>query len=105
VVTTASERDGLIANLQDQVEALEEIVKRRSDELRAIQRLACPKDRLMIAAILDGDVGLELQLAAIEEYYRMAWFDDDTKFLPSSVKECLDEIWHDAPNRPSGPAE
>lgn len=99
-MTPEKDRDQLIADLRDQVEALEEIVKRRSDELRLIQELACEQDRLMIASIFDGDIGRERLFASIDEYYSMAWLPESTHFLPSSVEASLAEAWHDAPKRP-----
>ena len=94
-----SENERLVADLRDQVEALEEIVRRRSDELRLIQRLVCPKDRIMIESILDGNTIRETQLATIDQYYAMNWHSETTHFTPSSVEEALEEVWQTAPRR------
>ena len=77
------------------------IVLRRSDELRLIQKLACPKDRLMIGSIFDGGALREIQLASIDEYYSMNWFAESTHFHPSSVEKALSEVWQSAPARPA----
>ncbi len=95
----ADAQEQLIADLRQQVEALEKIVHRRSDELRLIQKLACPKDRLMIGSILDGNSLGETQLAPIDKYYSMNWHVESTHFVPSSVEETLEEIWDSAPRR------
>jgi hypothetical protein len=105
VVKTADERDRLTTELRQQVEALEKIVRRRSDELRLIQKLACAKDRLMIGSVLDGSAMREIQLASIHEYYSMGWFSENTHFLPSSVEEALNEVWQSAPGPPVDPEE
>lgn len=99
------ERDRLTAELRQQVDALEKIVRRRSDELRLIQNQACAKDRLMIGAVLDGGAMRGIRLASIYEYYSMGWYSEDTHFLPSSVEETLNEVWQDAPGSPVDPEE
>jgi len=104
-VKTADERDRLTAELRQQVGALEKIVRRRSDELRLIQKLACAKDRLMIGSVLDGDAMREIRLASIHEYYSMGWYSENTHFLPSSVEETLNEVWQNAPGSPVDPEE
>lgn len=100
-MSTGDDRDRQIAELAEQVSALEEIVRRRSDELRLIQKLACPKDRLMIASIFDGGAMREIQLASIEEYFAMGWFAETTCFTPLSVEEALNDAWQSAPARPA----
>ncbi len=100
-MSSGDDRDRQIAELCEQVAALEEIVRRRSDELRLIQKLACPKDRLMIGSIFDGGAMREIQLASIDEYYAMGWFPETTHFLPSSVEAALDDAWQSAPARPA----
>lgn len=100
---TTDDRDRLTIELRRQVEALEKIVRRRSDELRLIQKLACAKDRLMIGSVLDGGAMREIQLASIDEYYSMAWFSENTHFLPSSVEKALNEAWQSAPGPPVDP--
>ena len=92
-MTTDDARDRLIAELREQVSALEAIVRRRSDELRLIQCSACAKDRALISTILDGDGAPDLAIAAIEAYYSMDWFDDSTQFHPASVEGELDNVW------------
>lgn len=101
MVSTGDDRDRQIAELREQVAALEEIVRRRSDELRLLQKLACPKDRLMIGSIFDGGAMREIQLASIDQYYAMGWFAETTNFVPSSVEAALDEAWQSAPTRPA----
>ncbi|MEJ2582966.1 MAG: hypothetical protein P8127_15240 [Acidobacteriota bacterium] len=100
MVSRDTERDCLIYELRQQVKALEEIVQRRSYELRLIQKLACAKDRLMIGSVLDGGAIREIQLSSIHEYYSMNWWTESTHFLPSSVEESLIEVWQSAPGRP-----
>lgn len=104
-MSTMDDRDRQIAELSEQVAALEEIVRRRSDELRLIQKLACPKDRLMIGSIFDGGAMREIQLASIDEYYDMGWFAETTCFNPSSVEEALNDAWQSAPARPANTEE
>lgn len=100
-MSTGDDRDRLIAELREQITALEEIVLRRSDELRLIQKQACPKDRLMIGSILDGGALREVQLASIDDYYSMTWFAESTHFQPSSVKDALSEVWQAPTGRPA----
>ena len=89
----------MIAALRDQVEALEEILRRRSGELRTIQKLACPRDRLMIETVVAGGGSREAHLASIDDYYALNWVDESTQFQPSSVEYALNETWHMAPKR------
>ena len=98
-MTSGDTRDRMIAALRDQVEALEEILRRRSGEVRTIQKLACPKDRLMIESVLDGGGPREIRLALIHDYYAFNWLDESTQFQPSSVEDALNEAWHMAPER------
>lgn len=77
-----------IAELEAQVEALEQALQQRSRELRAIQSLVCPHDLLLISRVAAGLPPLPRHFANEPDLWR-----ETTQLTPADVEDVLNDVW------------
>jgi hypothetical protein len=75
------------ARLEARATALQAALERRSLELRAIQRHACPEDLAMISRVLAG------RLAVPRHAYEPSLWTETAELVAADVEETLTDLW------------
>ncbi len=82
-----SQDDLKIAELEARVDALEEAVRKRSRELRLIQKHACSTDLVLIHRITTG-------LPPLPQFaYELSRWNESTTLSTTDVKKALTDLW------------
>lgn len=77
----------LISQLQARVAALEELLERRSRELRTIQKHVCHRDLLVISRVCAG-----LSPLPFGAFHPDFW-QETTNLTPAEIEPTLDALW------------
>lgn len=82
-----SQEDLRIAELEARVDALEEAVRKRSRELRLIQRHACSTDLVLIHRVTTG-------LPPLPQFaYELSRWNESTTLATSEVEKAITDLW------------
>ncbi len=84
--TPSGEAAWEIARLEARVAALEEALRRRSEELRLIQRHVCLPDLVLVSRIIEG-------LPPSRGAYDPAFWSESTEVVEADVEETLRDLW------------
>lgn len=95
---TPESLQAFISRLEGRIAALENILERRSRELRLLQRALCPADLVRLARITEGLSPLP-QLA-----HQLEYWNETTELVSADLESTLEDLWDSLTPSPASAA-